>query len=185
MVSGVWWICSHPVRGGYKEKCCLSVLRRGGSGEMWDLLKNLLVQVDGDHVKHCDRQLIDLFGAKGFGPETDFPQGTVFQKFLIFTLTSQNINFGHKCCWVWTQYTNTWWLFLSHALNNMQLQVCGTCSLKPTSTTYHVCSAHDIIYLNKVGKFQMSVNKILMLGMSPQMLKPVYFLLNSSVKTYG
>lgn len=23
-VASVWWICSHPVRGGYREKCCLS-----------------------------------------------------------------------------------------------------------------------------------------------------------------
>lgn len=25
IVASVWWICSHPVRGGYREKCFLSV----------------------------------------------------------------------------------------------------------------------------------------------------------------
>lgn len=24
-VASVWWICSRPVKGGYREKCCLSV----------------------------------------------------------------------------------------------------------------------------------------------------------------
>lgn len=83
IVASVWWICSHPVRGGYREKCCLSV--RWGRCEI--CRKNRLVQVDMDPVNHCDPQLIDLFGAKNHGPEADVLQGTVFQKVLFFTLT--------------------------------------------------------------------------------------------------
>lgn len=39
-----------------------------------------LVQADMDPVKHCDLQLIDLFGAKDLGPEKDVPTEHIFLK---------------------------------------------------------------------------------------------------------
>lgn len=39
-VASVWWMCSHPVRGGCREKCCLSErtawLQGGGWGWGWN-----------------------------------------------------------------------------------------------------------------------------------------------------
>lgn len=96
VVASVWWICSHPVKGGYREKCCLS--EQGGGV----LRKTGLVQVDMDPMNHCDPQLIDLFGAKDQGPRPDILWGTVFfcKYFFVHYDCRES---GSRCCSVLTK----------------------------------------------------------------------------------
>lgn len=56
-------------------------------------------QVDMEPVNHCDPQLIDLFGAKDYGPDQDILQSTAFTKNMFFLpITAENLEAGGALC---------------------------------------------------------------------------------------
>lgn len=100
VVASVWWICSHPVRGGYRGKCCLSAWpawegqgrviwastgRHGPWESLWYTVNWSLWGQEPQPKATCSTR-------RRFSKEVSF----------IFTMTAENVEAGGKSfMWRW------------------------------------------------------------------------------------